>query len=685
MSPSNSVRDGDLGVVTTTDNDVPETPLESTKHLLATKRSLLNSSRVLRLVSVTLHLTLVVIHLALFGVLHKSLEHRLIFSSSLRTQKMVSFSITAILTTFVTVLSAGLVLVTQVLSTRRNLTVNQTLTATHDAAAAWSGIGSAMVHIWRQRTVLASVFGVMSPFLYLGNILVLHITIPALFSLQSFNSTQSFPVTTQSFPAFNFSGYNFSSDQDRATRDVITYAAKSLSAFDSIVQGAPPLGLSGGTLYDVLELNAGTGNVTVNATGFNVTCSYFTDFKLEFMGCGMVGNNCWAVISKNGSYLDTLKPMGKIYDYIPGSCLTTHSVPGIIKTSEHALALVPNMKDYQFGVIEKGIFLYSTAKFVDSEGNTAFGADLTPSLVGGDNQTASAQMLLCSPSLVVQQAVVDAQSRQLIEVTPGIKKTASFWPSPIIFPSVSDSPGLERVLTMPETSLMDLAYEFYRLGPEAPPEFGFQDSSYSPLSVTDLFLMQQLNLVPISSFNRTDDTRASLHELENGLSTILASMMWTMGNMPFPKWYDGLNGGDLNLQSTVSTVVHTLQGKAEITREFTQTRLDRRVISQKYLSRPHPAARQVIGGLVVSIVLTLLSLPITLSFHRDTNNAQDVPIDGTGILHAIWLYRNHPELEGLVGQVEHPTDHNLRTAGMVRINLVRGGMHSRRSRKEFEY
>lgn len=95
------------------------------------------------------------------------------------------------------------------------------------------------------------------------------------------------------------------------------------------------MGLSGGTLYDVLELNAGTGNVTVNATGFNVTCSYFTDFKLEFMGCGMVGNNCWAVISKNGSYLDTLKPMGKIYDYIPGSYLTTHSVPGIIKTSEH--------------------------------------------------------------------------------------------------------------------------------------------------------------------------------------------------------------------------------------------------------------------------------------------------------------------------------------------------------------
>jgi hypothetical protein len=106
------------------------------------------------------------------------------------------------------------VFVTQVLSARQNLISDQTLTATHDAAAAWAGIGSAMSHIWSQKAVPASVIGVLFPFLYLGNILVLHITVPGLFSLQSFNSSQSVPVITQSLPALNLSGYDETSVND---------------------------------------------------------------------------------------------------------------------------------------------------------------------------------------------------------------------------------------------------------------------------------------------------------------------------------------------------------------------------------------------------------------------------------------------------------------------------------------
>jgi hypothetical protein len=70
-------------------------------------------------------------------------------------------------------------------------------------------------------------------------------------------------------------------------------------------------------------------------------------------------------------------------------------------------------------------------------------------------------------------------------------------------------------------------------------------------------------------------------------------------------------------------------------------------------------------------MLTLLSLPTSILKHVKDEN--DIPIDGTGILHAIWLYRNHPELETLLEQVEHPTDNNLREAGMVQTRLVGGG------------
>jgi hypothetical protein len=42
------------------------------------------------------------------------------------------------------------------------------------------------------------------------------------------------------------------------------------------------MGLANGTLYDVLALNEGTGNVTVNATGFDISCGFVPDVNLQF-------------------------------------------------------------------------------------------------------------------------------------------------------------------------------------------------------------------------------------------------------------------------------------------------------------------------------------------------------------------------------------------------------------------
>jgi maltodextrin utilization protein YvdJ len=99
--------------------------------------------------------------------------------------------------------STLLVFVTQKLSTRRDLQTHQTLTATHDNAAAWTGLGSAVSSIWNQRAIPASIMGVVSVFLYLANILVLHITTPALFSLDTFNASHQLIVQTEGLPTIN--------------------------------------------------------------------------------------------------------------------------------------------------------------------------------------------------------------------------------------------------------------------------------------------------------------------------------------------------------------------------------------------------------------------------------------------------------------------------------------------------
>ncbi|KAJ6485283.1 hypothetical protein DFH09DRAFT_1458006 [Mycena vulgaris] len=277
--------------------------------------------------------------------------------------------------------SALLVFVTQTISTRRSLQKDQTLTAAHDTAAAWAGVGSALLHMWCQKTVNASIIGVLSAFLYLGNILVLHISTPALFYLEAYNFTQLVPVPTRGLPSYNFTWYNVS-DEGQRYGNLIDfqqdYAAGSLYFLPTTFGNATSLGLKDGTLYDVPEPNSGIGNVTVSPTGFNITCGYPTDVDVDIT----YSEPYWTV--------------------------TTDGERGIIS------GLVINGYIYTYDV--QHIFLYSTIPIVDS--NKAHPqANLTdvswpviPSI----------QLFRCSQSLVSQMAIFDAQSRQIEEALGGL-------------------------------------------------------------------------------------------------------------------------------------------------------------------------------------------------------------------------------------------------------------------------
>lgn len=104
---------------------------------------------------------------------------------------------------------------TQTLAFRRDFRRSQSLTATHDNIGAWTGLGSAVAFLWQQRAIPASIWGVLSGLIYLANILVLHVTFPALLAVETVVLQHSNPVTTQSLPAFNFSGYDLSNENDR--------------------------------------------------------------------------------------------------------------------------------------------------------------------------------------------------------------------------------------------------------------------------------------------------------------------------------------------------------------------------------------------------------------------------------------------------------------------------------------
>ncbi|KAJ7795059.1 hypothetical protein B0H14DRAFT_2921155 [Mycena olivaceomarginata] len=616
------------------DSDYAESLLHSAVELFkvsrkAPKLKRFDSSRSLHFLSLVLHSLLVGIHLAFLAIWARGLEHRITFS--LDNQKIVNFLITAIANTFGTVYMAALVFVTQRLWTRRNLQADRTLTAMHDGAAAWTGIGSALSQLWSQRTTSGSVVGVVSVFLYLANILVLHITTPALFAFETFNSTWPVHVATRSLPTLDsFSQVNWT-NPDNASDAVYafsksSYVAGSLYFLPSILGSNTSLGLKDGTLYDLVDGNSGVGNVTVDATGFNITCNYLRAVTTN----GTTGVPILGISAGSGSKGHTVNLDGvPAYNLFP----TQQGIICPLPDEQRVPSGIPNFVDF-----------YSTIPIMDSD-NYHPEVTLNPPMNTFADPISSIQIFRCSQSLVNQKAVFDAQTKQILSVEPSIHKTTSTW-----------SPHIGQNFTNATDNVFMQAWHW--LYNYAIPESTFAvdpaGKNSGTLSLADLYLNQKLQ--------QAGET-VKLHDLENTLSSIIASMYWTLGNIPPQTILVTADDGTIQLGTNDTDPPILLRGSAEVTAVSTRGRLDSDIIATA-------------GGLAASVALFLLSLRYSL-FSKSHQYQTDNPIDGMGILQAIWLYRNQPELKTQLDQVDNPTEANLREAGMVRTRLVGAGRRSR--------
>ncbi|KAJ7843937.1 hypothetical protein B0H13DRAFT_2364535 [Mycena leptocephala] len=141
-------------------------------------------------------------------------------------------------------------------------------------------------------------------------------------------------------------------------------------------------------------------------------------------------------------------------------------------------------------------------------------------------------------------------------------------------------------------------------------------------------------------------------------------MFWTLGHIPPSHRATAFDLASLPNGTSFGSVFDIpkppilVQGTATVTEIFTHAQLELSIIA-------------VSAGLAISITLRLLAIASLLFYQRSTDD-KDRSVDGTGILHAIWLYRYHPELDSLLEKVEHPTDDNLRAAGLVQTKSVGG-------------
>ena len=89
-----------------------------------------------------------------------------------------------------------LVLLTQRLALREDISKVQTLTAIHDKSNTWLGVGSAFVSTYQQTRLRAAGIGVIYILAYLAGISVLHVSIPSMLHAVSFNDTITTIVPT---------------------------------------------------------------------------------------------------------------------------------------------------------------------------------------------------------------------------------------------------------------------------------------------------------------------------------------------------------------------------------------------------------------------------------------------------------------------------------------------------------
>jgi hypothetical protein len=97
------------------------------------------------------------------------------------------------------------------------------------------------------------------------------------------------------------------------------YVTGSLYFLPSILGSNTSLGLKDGTLYDVVDINSGVGNVTVDAAGFDITCGYLT-VNITHQQPTKDSEEYW-LVNFGGSNQASLDPTRKVLDSFERKCV----------------------------------------------------------------------------------------------------------------------------------------------------------------------------------------------------------------------------------------------------------------------------------------------------------------------------------------------------------------------------
>ncbi|EIW84538.1 hypothetical protein CONPUDRAFT_163637 [Coniophora puteana RWD-64-598 SS2] len=557
-------------------------------------------------------------------------------------------------------ISAALVYYTQRLATRRAFKRSQTLTALHDQMSAWIGLGSAAMALFDQYTLPASVVGTCSIMLYLGLITVIHITTPTLITLEPtelpitslINTTLGTPNLT-SFIPWTEPGTDNPDQLIEIMSPLMSVLGPSGDGTHSDL--LVTTGLANGTLYDVVEPNNASQPIRVNATTFDVSCGYLSDFQIQWK----------PATNTEFSYQTSRMPSFNISngllswtdltiaDLAPSSLrVMTQSSRGV------TLNLTRLVKPSPYNIF------VSTVNFTDSSGS----AGHIISLPGGMNPNAdnwqriwTLQMIGCTLDISHSFMEVDPTTRTLAEPNYAALRNSSKWEAWIPPPTVKPPSRIDQ-------AMLDLwPYAFQAAAPSSyvaglitmdPAQIAATiPSNVAVLNVIEKYLALTLDLFPVTNSKRyvipedyPPPPPLTLHHLENALSSATAA-----------SFYAALHSQPTALDNTRmlpdnSAIINaTMSGTSEMLYMVSASRLSFNMIN-------------IAVGLAASTIL----LALAISLVRDLDGPEPL-VCGAGILQTMWLAHGDPEFLDRVSRVGEPTTEELRKAGMevVRLGKIR--------------
>ncbi|KAI0092971.1 hypothetical protein BDY19DRAFT_882262 [Irpex rosettiformis] len=600
----------------------------------------------------SLHIIIFLVHLALIAVLYAGhLENRI--SVPLGRPANIASVVIVVATQVVNqVFLVGLVLIVQQLALRRTLHKRQTLTAVHDQYNAWTGFGAAFTTLLKQYYLPASVWSIVAVTAYLLAVSVLHITVPATFSLATFN--KSLPGTARlknNRPSISEVGVNVGLDN----------AASLLPMMGTLSNTNTTVGLLGNMIFS--SVSTSTESVWPNRD-----LPIYSDFEVPattfHVDCGLVDNG---VVRQNGNGTErvwniTSSIMGQHPDY-----------PNIIGSNAPIQWLAPymirflplNLEDStQSSAVGQTALFYASVNITDDRGRNGTQLDLDPPMKLRDYEIIldlsfsswKPTVFACNMHTETRNVTLDAHSGNISrseDLTRTVRTTWEQWQQPEISNDILSLWGsifnIHSLSTLPAT-LCHLPWLW------TPSNLTCQYNEY--LTIAEKFLNDRLNIRLSTQYAYARNTSVALADLELALEDMTAAIYWSAANyVADSKNLDGSNF--FSGSETINVAVQVFNPAAQL----------------------NVCCQHLLVGFLASLTLLIIFLLIIRT--PEDHATLHAEMTMTGLLQLVWLLGRGSSAQDMVAEVDFPTTDNLRKAAKFEVcieTLVRRDHPSLRSR-----